>query len=104
MGGQLVQLLREQVRDDVRRRTLAEFKAIVRDQAFMLLLDQEAAVAAIPALIPDAKSRRNTVAAIREVLGVTGAISGEVAERLQEISRLLGVQEDRAATSASAAA
>ena len=31
---------------------LAEFKALVREQFFMLLIDQEAALAAIPALLP----------------------------------------------------
>ena len=48
---------------DSTRPTLAEFKAMVRDQSFMLLLEPEAAVAALPALIPDAEARRWTVAA-----------------------------------------
>ena len=89
------------VRDDVQRPTLAEFKRMVHDQAFILLLDQEAAVAALPALIPDAKSRRSAVAAVRQVLGAGGEITGEVAERLQRIARVLGVED---AASASAAA
>jgi hypothetical protein len=37
-------------RYDVQRPTLAEFKRMVHEQAFLLLLDQEAAVAALPAL------------------------------------------------------
>jgi Protein of unknown function (DUF3141) len=89
------------VRDDVQRPTLAEFKRMVHDQAFILLLDQEAAVAALPALIPDAKSRRSAVAAVRQVLGAGGEITGEVAERLQRIGRVLGV-EDVASASAAA--
>ena len=89
------------VRYDVQRPTLAEFKRMVHEQAFILLLDQEAAVAALPALIPDAKSRRSTVAAVRQVLGAGGEITGEVAERLQRIARVLGVED---AASASAAA
>ena len=32
--------------------TLAEFKAMLRDQGFLLLLDPEAAVAALPVDIP----------------------------------------------------
>ena len=87
------------VRYDVQRPTLAEFKRMVHEQAFILLLDQEAAVAALPALIPDAKSRRSTVAAVRQVLGAGGEITGEVAERLQRIARILGV-EDAASASA----
>ena len=35
------------------RLTLAEFKMLVREQFFMLLLDREAALAAIPKLLPD---------------------------------------------------
>jgi hypothetical protein len=77
---------------DAQRPTLAEFKAMVHDQAFMLLLDQEAAVAALSALIPDAKSRRRTVAALRQVLSAGGEITGEVAERLQRVARLLDVE------------
>ena len=51
------------------RLTLAQFKAIVREQFFMLLIDQEAALAAIPALLPpDADERQAALAAIREVL------------------------------------
>src|SRR5512132_3777321 len=87
------------VRYDVQRPTLAEFKRMVHDQAFILLLDQEAAVAALPALIPDAKSRRSTLAAVRQVLGAGGEITGEVAQRLQRIARVLGV-EDAASASA----
>ncbi len=87
------------VRYDVQRPTLAQFKRMVHEQAFILLLDQEAAVAALPALIPDAKSRRSTVAAVRQVLGAGGEITGEVAERLQRIARILGV-EDAASASA----
>ncbi|MGB8444272.1 MAG: DUF3141 domain-containing protein [Pseudolabrys sp.] len=88
------------VRDDVQRPTLAEFKRMVHEQAFILLLDQEAAVAALPALIPDAKSRRSTVAAVRQVLGAGGEITGEVAERLQLIARILGVEDAASASTA----
>ena len=42
---------------DEPRLTLAEFKALVREQYFMLLIDEEAALAAIPAMLPpDAES------------------------------------------------
>jgi hypothetical protein len=88
-------------RHELQQLALAEFKRMVHDQAFILLLDQEAAVAALPALIPDAQSRRNTVTAVRQVLSAGGEITGEVAERLQRIARLLDV-EDVASASAAA--
>src|SRR6186713_1814950 len=72
--------------------TLAEFKMLVREQFFMLLLDQEAALAAIPKLLPDdAKARQAAFAAIREVLSASAAISGEVAKRLKRVAELSGV-------------
>jgi hypothetical protein len=74
------------------RLTLSEFKALVREQFFMLLLDRENALAAIPKMLPDnADARRAAFAAIREVLSASAAISGEVASRLQRVAELFGV-------------
>jgi hypothetical protein len=98
-GFEAIRRMRD-VQDGAQRPTLAEFKAMLRDQAFMLLLDQEGAVAALPALIPDAKSRRRTVAAVRQVLSAAGEITGEVAERLQRIARLLDVDDVASASEA----
>src|SRR5712672_2657476 len=54
--------------DTAGRLTLAEFKMLVREQFFMLLLDQEGALAAIPKLLPaDADQRKAVFAAMREV-------------------------------------
>jgi hypothetical protein len=99
-GFEAIRRMRE-IRDVAQRSTLAEFRAMVRDQAFMLLLDPEAALVTLPALIPDTKSRRRTVAAVRQVLSAGGEITGEVAERLQRIARLLDV-DDRASVSEAA--
>ena len=93
------------IRLGAKRSTLAEFKRTVHDQYFLLLLDPEAAVAAIPVLIPDAESRRAAVATVSKVLSASGEIAGEVAERLQRIARLLEVKPMRpAAASPSVAA
>jgi pimeloyl-ACP methyl ester carboxylesterase len=74
------------------RMTLPEFKMLVREQFFMLLLDRETALAAIPKMLPDnADQRRAAFAAIREVLSASAAISGEVASRLQRVAELFGV-------------
>jgi hypothetical protein len=83
-----------QVRRDYggERLTLPEFKSLVREQFFMLLLDQERALAAIPKLLPeDANQKRSAFAAIREVLSASGEITGERASRLQRIADLFGV-------------
>ena len=87
-------------RFEAQRPRFSEFKSMVHDQAFILLLDQEAAVAALPALIPDAKSRRSTVSVVRQVLSACGEITGEVAERLQRVARVLEVGDVASASAA----
>jgi hypothetical protein len=83
-------------RDDVASRlTLAQFKALVREQFFMLLLDQEASLSAIPRMLPqDADARRAAYAAIHEVLSAAGDISGETKTRLDRVAQLFGVSEE----------
>ena len=74
------------------RLTVAQFKTMVREQFFMLLLDQEAALAAIPGLLPQNEDeRRAGFAAIHEVLSASATIAGEVASRLKRIGELFGV-------------
>jgi hypothetical protein len=74
------------------RLTVAQFKAMVREQFFMLLLDQDAALAAIPKLLPqNADERRAGFAAIQDVLSASVAISGEAAMRLKRIGELFSV-------------
>ncbi|MGY3484646.1 pimeloyl-ACP methyl ester carboxylesterase [Bradyrhizobium sp. USDA 4011] len=88
-----LEALRNLRRQDTGARiTLSEFKMLVREQFFMLLLDQEAALAAIPKLLPEnANERRAAFAAIQEVLSASSEISGEVAKRLNRISELFGI-------------
>jgi hypothetical protein len=78
--------------DESARMTLAEFKMLVREQFFMLLLDREAALAAIPKLLPEnADERRRVFSAIQEVLSASAEISGEVAKRLKQVAGLFGL-------------
>ena len=81
--------------DSGSRLTLAEFKALVREQFFMLLLDQEASLAAIPKMLPqNAEARRKGLATISDVLSASAAISGEAAKRLARITELFGATEE----------
>ena len=74
--------------------TLARFKAMAREQFFLLLLEPEATLEAIPKLLPaDLAERRKGLAAIRNVLSSSGEIVGEPAERLKKIAALFGVDE-----------
>jgi hypothetical protein len=80
--------------DESSRITLAEFKMLVREQFFMLLLDREAALAAIPGLLPNSKDeRRRALAAVQEVLSASAEISGEVAKRLKHVAELFGLDD-----------
>ncbi|MFH0298749.1 DUF3141 domain-containing protein [Bradyrhizobium sp. 31Argb] len=78
--------------DSGARLALADFKMMVREQFFILLLDQKEALAAIPKLLPDdAQERRAAFAVIRDVLSASAAISGETAKRLHHVAELFGV-------------
>jgi hypothetical protein len=84
------------------RLTLTEFKMLVREQFFMLLLDQEGALAAIPKLLPDnAKARQAAFAAIREVLSASAVMPGEVVKRLKRVAELFGVDAGEVSDKAS---
>jgi pimeloyl-ACP methyl ester carboxylesterase len=95
-----IEALREVRREHSGQRlTLPEFKMLVREQFFMLLLDQEGALAAIPKLLPeDVNQRRAAFTAMRQVLSASGEITGERASRLQRVAALFGVDagEERA--------
>jgi pimeloyl-ACP methyl ester carboxylesterase len=72
--------------------TLAEFKALVREQYFMLLIDEAAALAAIPSLLPpDADERRKAFDVLREVLESSEALDGEAAQRLDRVAAFFDV-------------
>ena len=85
-------LRRARAGDAGSRLTLAQFKTIVREQFFMLLLEPEASLAAIPKLLPpDEDERRAGLDAIRGVLSASAEISGETAKRLDRVTQLFGL-------------
>ncbi|HEY2757167.1 MAG TPA: DUF3141 domain-containing protein [Pseudolabrys sp.] len=69
--------------------TLSEFKAIVRTQYFILLIDEAAALAAMPAMLPsNMDERRRAAAVLRKVALARGDVTEEVASRLDRMTRL----------------
>ena len=71
--------------------TLAEFKQMLREQFFALLLDRDEALAAIPKMLPtDAAPRAEVLDKIRRVVSAAGEVSSERAERLARIETLFG--------------
>ncbi|HLY88148.1 MAG TPA: DUF3141 domain-containing protein [Acetobacteraceae bacterium] len=69
--------------------SLSAFKALVREQFSILLIDSDAALAVIPSMLPpDAETRKVALGLIRTVLGARGEISGDDRKRLDEVTRL----------------
>jgi hypothetical protein len=74
---------------DHQKLTLVQFKQLVREQFFMLLIDEETSLSALPSLLPaEAESRQTALAAIQEVASASGNLTGEAAERMKRIVKL----------------
>ena len=71
--------------------TLEEFKRLLREQFFALVLDPDGALAAIPQMVSgDARDRAEALATIRAVVSAAGELTGERAKRLARIETILG--------------
>ncbi|PKO31334.1 MAG: 3-hydroxyalkanoate synthetase [Betaproteobacteria bacterium HGW-Betaproteobacteria-7] len=69
--------------------SLADFKELVREQYFSLLLNEEAALAAIPAMLPtDSAVRDELLADIRRTVSAAGSLGTEELRRLETIEAL----------------
>jgi len=83
--------------------SLERFKALVREQFFMLMIDRSAAVQAIPALLPeDLGERQAAMALLERIMNAGGTLEGEAAERLEEVRRLFGLAGEVSSQSAAA--
>ena len=61
----------------------------------MLLIDEEAALAAIPGLLPEsADERRAGFETLREVLSASGALDDVATKRLGEVATLFGLDTE----------
>ncbi len=70
--------------------SLAEFKALVREQFFMLLVDGDRALATIPEIARREPSRiAEVVSALRRIASATGPLAGDRAVRLARVEQLL---------------
>jgi hypothetical protein len=77
---------------------LPAFKVLVREQFNMLLLDREAALAVIPALLPpDAEARRTAFDLIKQVITARGELSDEDNRRMAEVAQLFELDADGSA-------
>jgi hypothetical protein len=83
------------IREAYGEMSLSDFKNLVREQFYILLIDEKAAVDAIPAMLPaDRETRVKAFDIVRQVLGARGEFSAEDQRRLKEVSRLFGLNEE----------
>jgi hypothetical protein len=76
-----------------RQLTLEDFKQLVREQYFMLLIDREAALAALPGLLPtEAGERGQAFELLCRVLTAAGPLTGAAAEKLEEVGALFNLE------------
>ena len=72
---------------------IADFKALVRAQFNILLIDQEAALAAIPSMLPpEMETREKGYDLIKQVLSARGELAAEDKERMSDVARLFGLE------------
>jgi hypothetical protein len=77
--------------------TLAEFKQLVRDQFFMLLLDEERAVAAIPSMLAtDRQGAAQAVRDLRRMIETVGLRTKAAKARLADVEAILAAVEKTA--------
>jgi len=80
--------------------TLSEFKQTLREQYFCLLLDPEAALAAIPGMLSaDPVARVKALEAIKRTVSAAGEVTGLRAERLAQIEKLFSAGDARKSAS-----
>jgi pimeloyl-ACP methyl ester carboxylesterase/uncharacterized tellurite resistance protein B-like protein len=73
---------------------LSAFKALVREQFNILLVDTEAALEAIPSMLPtEAEKRRQAFDLIRTILSARGELTLEDRQRIDRIANLFGIDK-----------
>ncbi len=82
-----------QVRAKYRDIRLDDFKCLLRKQFFTLLLDREAALDAIPAMLPaDENARVELLNTLWKIISASRKPEGERAKRWAEVERLFGAK------------
>ena len=80
------------VRDEhaaLERLPLQQVRAVFREQVFLMLLDEVAALAALPTLVPDAQDRKEIIAAAERVLTASGPLDATERRRLRHVESIL---------------
>lgn len=84
-------------RQQLMRLSIAEFKRLVRDQFFVLQLEPERAIEALPSLVRDTDARKELLKQVRAIVGAGGLPTSSVGDRLVRLSNVLAVPIEKAA-------
>jgi hypothetical protein len=76
--------------------SLDQFREILKEQVFLMELDRERALAALPKLVPTEQSRRTVVEAAQQLLDVHGTPHPDEVARFHQIKLLLGLEKEPA--------
>jgi hypothetical protein len=77
--------------------SLSEFKERVREQFYILVIDMEAALAALPSMLPrDLETRREAFDLVKEIMSACGPLSDEDNQRMRRVAHAFGVDEPSA--------
>jgi hypothetical protein len=94
-GFQMLRKIGKERRDD-ERISLDRFREILKEQVFLMELDRERALAALPKLVPTEQSRRAVVEAAQQLLDVRGTPHPDELARLHQIKLLLDLETEPA--------
>jgi hypothetical protein len=76
-------------RQQFMRLSLAEFKALVRDQSFVLQLEPERAIEVLPSLVPEAAARQELLKQMRAIVSAGSAPTAAERDRMARVSQVL---------------
>jgi hypothetical protein len=77
------------VRQQLMRLSLAEFKVMVRDQFFVLLLEPERAIEVLPSMVPETEARMELLKQVRAIAGAGDPLNAAEDDRLRRLSQVL---------------
>ena len=82
-------------RQHLMRLSLAEFKVLVRNQFFVLQLEPERAIEALPSLVPELDMRKKLLKQVRAIASAGDPLTPAERDRLARLSQALDVPSDK---------
>lgn len=91
-------LLRQMVAERrIEAGSLAEYRESVQRQSFVLMLDEERALAGLPKLVPEPPERRRLMDTVLQLLNAAGPVQGAIQRRYEAVCAILDLATEPAA-------